>query len=97
MSVIPPYIDEDDHHLSEGDVRFEPLTALVSPNKGLGDIIHIIKTAKLFLNPNGVLYFEHGYDQGAAVSDIFAENGYSDAKTVQDYNGNDRVTYAFWR
>lgn len=93
----PPYIDEDDHHLSEGDVRFEPLTALVAPKKGLGDIMSIIKEATSYLRKGGFLYFEHGFEQGQAVRDIFIENGYSDAKTVQDYNGNDRVTYATWR
>ena len=90
----PPYIDENDPHLDEGDVRFEPKTALVSENKGLADIEHISLEAKQYLKPSGALYFEHGYDQGAAVRSILTELGYSDAETVKDLAGNDRITWA---
>jgi len=90
----PPYIDEEDEHLSQGDVRFEPLSALVANKKGLADILVIIEQAKAYLNEGGWLYFEHGYQQGEAVRALFIENGYHNVLTTQDYNGNDRITYA---
>jgi len=90
----PPYIDPLDEHLQQGDVRFEPLSALVASDKGLADISLIIKQAKSYLIKGGWLYFEHGYQQGKAVRALFNENGYHKALTVQDYNGNDRITYA---
>lgn len=93
----PPYIDANDEHLLKGDVRFEPITALVANNEGLADILHIIIQAKHYLNDGGWLYFEHGFLQGQSVRALFAENGYYDALTVQDYSGNDRITYAQYK
>ncbi len=90
----PPYIDCQDHHLSEGDVRFEPHSALVAADDGLADIAHIIEQAKAYLAPSGSLYFEHGYQQAKAVRELFAKQGYHDIHTVKDYGGNDRITYA---
>ncbi|MFY8272784.1 peptide chain release factor N(5)-glutamine methyltransferase [Pseudoalteromonas sp. SSDWG2] len=90
----PPYIDETDPHLSQGDVRYEPLSALVAPNKGLGDIEHIIVHARAYLSTHGVLIFEHGYDQGSAVRELFAKYGYIKAQTVKDLGGNERITLA---
>src|SRR4051812_20215987 len=63
----PPYIDPNDEHLSEGDVRFEPLSALVADNKGLADLEFIIAQAPHYLMSSGWLLVEHGYDQGEAV------------------------------
>ncbi|WP_194438654.1 peptide chain release factor N(5)-glutamine methyltransferase [Vibrio fluminensis] len=88
----PPYIEENDPHLSQGDVRFEPLSALVAAEQGLADIRHITDNARQFLSDNGWLLFEHGYDQGLAVRKIFTELGYQDVETFQDYGHNDRVT-----
>jgi len=90
----PPYIDPLDCHLEEGDVRFEPRSALVAENKGLADIELIIKYAKNYLATNGTLYFEHGFDQAEAVKSIFFKYGYQNIKTIKDYNGNDRITFA---
>lgn len=90
----PPYIDPIDEHLSQGDVQFEPKSALISDQDGLHDIIQIIRGAKNYLHKNGWLYLEHGYQQAHAVRQIFKEYGYSDIRTVKDYNGNDRVSYA---
>lgn len=88
----PPYIDEHDPHLNEGDVRFEPLTALVAADEGLADIEHIIKTARQHLVPGGWLLIEHGWTQGQAVRERFLQAGYADTETCRDYGGNDRLT-----
>lgn len=88
----PPYIDPEDHHLSEGDVRFEPKTALVAENHGLSDIEHIIEQAATFLKQDGHLMFEHGYDQAEAVRGLLIAAGFHDVQSVQDFGGNDRVT-----
>ncbi len=88
----PPYIDKLDPHLSQGDVRFEPLTALVADDKGLADIRIIAQQARQHLHSNGWLLLEHGYQQGEAVRDILAQFGYQLITTEQDYAGQDRVT-----
>lgn len=88
----PPYIDESDPHLEQGDVRYEPLTALVAPNKGLADIEHIIMTARTFLNKGAYLLIEHGYNQGLCVTKLFERYNYKQIATHKDYGGNDRMT-----
>lgn len=88
----PPYIEKNDPHLSQGDVRFEPITALVAEDKGLADIRYISENARGFLENEGWLAFEHGYDQGLAVREIMQALGYLDVVTEKDYGGNDRVT-----
>ena len=88
----PPYIEKDDPHLSQGDVRFEPITALVAEEKGLADIKHIADNARHYLEADGWLACEHGYDQGDAVREIMQALGYLDVMTEKDYGGNDRVT-----
>ncbi|VDZ78563.1 HemK protein [Salmonella bongori] len=88
----PPYIDAQDPHLAEGDVRFEPLSALVADANGMADIIHIIDHARQVLTPGGYLLLEHGWQQGDAVRAAFQQAGYSDVETCRDYGGNERVT-----
>lgn len=88
----PPYIDEHDPHLAQGDVRFEPKSALVAADNGLADIKHISQSAREFLLPGGWLAFEHGFQQGPAVRTIMQDLGYQSVTTEQDYTGNDRVT-----
>ncbi|MFC3031745.1 peptide chain release factor N(5)-glutamine methyltransferase [Pseudoalteromonas fenneropenaei] len=92
----PPYIDPDDPHLSQGDVRFEPLSALVAPEQGLADIRHIVSQGRQFLSSGGHLALEHGYDQAEAVQRIFAEMAYINILTIKDMAGCDRVTVAQW-
>ncbi|MDB4837803.1 peptide chain release factor N(5)-glutamine methyltransferase [Marinomonas sp.] len=92
----PPYIDPEDEHLSQGDVRFEPHSALVAGNKGMADIEHIIVTAPAYLKTDGYLVFEHGYDQAVAVGERLREVGFSNIKSFQDLGGNDRVTLGQW-
>jgi len=91
----PPYIDENDKHISQGDVRYEPLSALVAPKQGLGDIEHIAKMAKDYLNDGGMIFFEHGFEQATLVQDLLSTSGYKEPKTVKDLNGQDRITWAF--
>ena len=92
----PPYIDEHDPHLTQGDVRFEPLTALVAANEGLADIVHIVTTSRQHLLPGGWLLIEHGWTQGDAVRDVFIAAGYRAVETCRDYGGNDRLTLGQW-
>ncbi|UPW19914.1 peptide chain release factor N(5)-glutamine methyltransferase [Agarivorans sp. TSD2052] len=88
----PPYIDPQDPHLSQGDVRFEPISALTSEQNGLADIKHIIDTATDYLKAGGWLLLEHGYDQKQAVQQLLDKAGYSQIFTEQDYGGMDRVS-----
>lgn len=88
----PPYIDEQDPHLSHGDVRFEPRTALVAGDNGLADLALIIREARTCLQPGGYLLLEHGWQQGAAVREIFARAGYEQVETCRDYGDNERLT-----
>ena len=93
----PPYIDEQDPHLLQGDVRFEPKSALVADENGLADIRHISNIARQYLENEGWLVFEHGYDQGEAVRQILKHSGYSQVITEKDYCGNDRVTFGCYQ
>jgi len=88
----PPYIDERDPHLSQGDVRFEPLTALVAAEEGLADIAHIVTVSRQYLTAGGWLLIEHGWTQAEAVRALFTQAGYERVETCQDYGGNDRLT-----
>ncbi len=93
----PPYIDAQDEHLCQGDVRFEPLSALVANDEGYADLRHIIELAPSYLNFNGALLLEHGWQQGEKVRSIFQENHWEMVETVRDYGDNERVTLGFWK
>lgn len=88
----PPYIDEQDPHLAEGDVRFEPLSALVAADEGLADLAHIIQEGRRFLLPGGWMLLEHGWKQGPAVRELYIQAGYDEVETCRDYGGNERLT-----
>lgn len=92
----PPYIDPEDPHLLQGDVRFEPLSALIADDQGLADIRIIASQARNYLQSGGVLLFEHGYDQAQAVQAILRSLGYDRIDSAQDLGGNDRITWAIW-
>ena len=92
----PPYIDEHDPHLAQGDVRFEPLTALVAANEGLADLDHIVTTSRQHLLPGGWLLVEHGWTQGNAVRALFSNAGYRAVATCRDYGGNERLPLGQW-
>ena len=88
----PPYIASTDPHLKEGDLRFEPISALASGVDGLDDIRQIARQALPCLVPGGWLLLEHGYDQGARVQEILARVGFTEIHTEADLANHDRVT-----
>jgi release factor glutamine methyltransferase len=88
----PPYIEEADEHLKQGDLRFEPIYALASGTDGLDDIRRIIDGCLVHLKPQGWLMFEHGYNQAASVSELMAQTGLVAIESFKDLGGNERVT-----
>ena len=90
----PPYIEQNDIHLTQGDVRFEPISALTSGADGLDDIRHIVEHCLIYLKPQGWLMIEHGYNQADLVADLMAEVGLVSIETLKDLAGNNRVTMA---
>lgn len=88
----PPYIAEADAHLAQGDLRFEPRSALASGTDGLDDIRHIIAHAKNHLSAGGWLLLEHGYDQAAQVRALFDASGYTGIFSAPDLAGIERVS-----
>lgn len=93
----PPYIDPKDPHLAEGDVRFEPLSALIAADSGMADVCYIIEKAKYYLKDGATLLIEHGYDQGEAVRECFIDNDYHNVQTFKDLAGNDRVSVGYFK
>ncbi|MGP4846137.1 peptide chain release factor N(5)-glutamine methyltransferase [Marinobacter sp. 1Y8] len=92
----PPYIVAGDRHLEEGDVRFEPQSALVSGADGLEDLREIIAQAPDWLNADGWLMVEHGYDQAESVRALYTQQGFVAVASHRDYGGNDRMTLGQW-
>jgi release factor glutamine methyltransferase len=92
----PPYIEAADQHLSQGDLRFEPLSALAAGEDGLVDIRQIIAQAPNYLNQGGWLLLEHGYNQAEAVQHLYQTAGFTHIQTLRDLGDNPRVTLAQW-
>ena len=90
----PPYIEGHDIHLNQGDLRFEPLSALASGDDGLHDIRHIISHAKQYLNSNGWLLIEHGYNQSGKVAGLMQQAQFNAIQHINDLAGIARVTIA---
>lgn len=88
----PPYIAENDAHLYQGDLRFEPKSALIAQNQGLADIETIAETAYGRLENSGYLLVEHGFEQGTDVQRLFIATGYKQVATIKDLTGLPRVT-----
>ncbi len=88
----PPYIEEDDEHLSQGDVVHEPRSALVSGIDGLDDIRQISRSAFIHLYSKGWLMVEHGWNQAEQVKNIFLENHYQQISTINDLADIPRIT-----
>jgi release factor glutamine methyltransferase len=88
----PPYVAENDPHLSQGDLRFEPQTALTSGLDGLNDLRDIIQHSPLHLTPGGWLLVEHGYQQSTAVMDLFQAAGFNRIQCYHDAGQRERVT-----
>jgi release factor glutamine methyltransferase len=89
----PPYIAEDDEHLTFGDLRFEPRSALSAAESGLRDINMIVHTAFPRLISGGYLLIEHGYDQQQQVQALFNKCHYQQIQTITDLAGLPRVTF----
>ncbi len=88
----PPYLAEDDEHLQQGDLRFEPKTALIANEEGLVDIRIIAETAITKLESGGYVIVEHGYDQGLTIRKMFISLGYNNVQTHEDLARLPRVT-----
>ncbi|MDP1596105.1 MAG: peptide chain release factor N(5)-glutamine methyltransferase [Methylotenera sp.] len=88
----PPYIEQSDAHLTQGDLRFEPMSALASGEDGLDDVRKIIEDCLVYLKPQGWLMLEHGYNQAEQVADLMAQIGLTYIETIKDLGGNHRVT-----
>lgn len=88
----PPYVAQDDVHLKQGDLRFEPISALAAGTDGLDCIRQMIKQAAQYLEPHGWLMLEHGYDQAEKVTNLMKAAGYSAISSVADLPGVYRVT-----
>jgi release factor glutamine methyltransferase len=93
----PPYIATTDPHLQQGDVRFEPASALVSGADGLDAIRHIIEQAPGWLLPKAWLLIEHGWQQSAAVCQLLQQRGFVETQSWQDLGGQLRVSGGQWR
>ena len=89
----PPYIKQDDEHLSQGDIRFEPEVALVAGADGMQAINIILENIKPYLASGAYLLIEHGYEQKLLVQEAFLGHGFKRVKTFQDLSGRDRMTY----
>lgn len=92
----PPYIAAEDQHLGEGDVRFEPLSALVAGADGLDDIRQIIGDAPQHLEAGGRLLLEHGYDQAEAVRALLSDAGFLAVESRRDLGGHERISLGRW-
>lgn len=88
----PPYIPACDPHLQQGDLRFEPSSALVAGKDGLDDIRQIVSSAPHHLLDDGWLVLEHGYDQAAAVRGLLLENGFVNVESRRDLGGHERIS-----
>ncbi|SER67049.1 release factor glutamine methyltransferase [Nitrosomonas sp. Nm51] len=88
----PPYVAENDPHLQQGDLRFEPDLALSTQDNGLACIRHIIATAPAYLADGGELLLEHGYDQAAACQQLLQMNGFRKIYSLKDLAGIERVS-----
>jgi release factor glutamine methyltransferase len=89
----PPYIAQDDEHLKQGDLRFEPISALASGVDGLDDIRKIVQDAPDYLKTNGWLMLEHGFDQAESVATLLKTRGFNQIAHAKDIAGTLRVTF----
>jgi release factor glutamine methyltransferase len=90
----PPYIANEDPHLTQGDLRFEPISALTDHANGLTCLEAIIDGASNHLKPMGLIAVEHGFDQSEAVLSLMKTAGFSDIQIHQDLAGYNRVVSA---
>ena len=88
----PPYVAETDPHLREGDLRFEPRTALAAGPAGMDDLQRIVPCAHARLHRDGWLIVEHGYDQGDKVMQLMKTQGFREISDHADAAGLSRVS-----
>lgn len=93
----PPYIEQGDPHLIEGDLSYEPNRALVAADKGLAEIRSLLANAKHYMNTDAWIGIEHGYDQATEVVNIMEQQGYQSITTYKDLANIDRLTTGCWR
>jgi release factor glutamine methyltransferase len=91
----PPYIPIGDPHLQQGDLRFEPTSALASGIDGLDDIRKIVNQAQMHLAKQGSLHLEHGYDQASQVFALMKNEGFATVEQHKDLAGIIRVTSGY--
>lgn len=88
----PPYIAPEDPHLGQGDLRFEPQSALVAEAEGLADLLWIIDQAPVYLKPGGWLLLEHGWEQGPQVRQLLIQAGFISVETLRDLGDRERIS-----
>ncbi|BAP58613.1 peptide chain release factor N(5)-glutamine methyltransferase [Candidatus Tachikawaea gelatinosa] len=87
----PPYIDKNDLFFKKNN--FEPLHALISKNNGFQDLFFIIQESKKWLKSHGLLFLEHGFQQGKKINSFIRKQGFTNVQTIKDYNQLPRVTF----
>lgn len=92
----PPYVESSSEYLQQGDLRFEPMSALASGDDGLDDIRWIIQHAPEHLTTMGWLLLEHGSEQASAIAELLAQKGFVQIQHKKDYNRLERVSFACW-
>ncbi|MDR9467323.1 MAG: protein-(glutamine-N5) methyltransferase, release factor-specific, partial [Marinospirillum sp.] len=92
-----PYIRPQDPHLTQGDLRYEPDSALVGGDDGLQAYRQLLAGIPRHLKPDGWLLVEHGYDQEAELQTLFHQAGLAEITTHRDYAGQPRVTQGSWK
>lgn len=92
----PPYIPQEDEHLSQGDLRFEPRLALTDNADGLSCYRTIIQQAPYHLKQGGAIYLEHGWNQAEAVRALLIKTGFSQVSSMRDLAGIERVSGGIW-
>jgi release factor glutamine methyltransferase len=93
IAANPPYVAAGDPHLTEGDLRHEPPSALTPGGDGLGAIRAIVAAAPAHLASGGWLLLEHGHDQADAVNALLRDGGFADVGAARDLAGILRVSY----
>ena len=89
----PPYIDRKDEVTMQDNVlKYDPHLALFAEEEGMYFYRKIIEQANDYLNENGVIFFEIGYDQKDKIIKLADLNGYS-AEVYKDINGRDRMAF----
>ncbi|NND00469.1 MAG: peptide chain release factor N(5)-glutamine methyltransferase [Gammaproteobacteria bacterium] len=96
IAANPPYIQAADPHLVQGDLRFEPDTALIGGGDGLDDLRQIINSSPAHLSDSGWLVVEHGFDQHPEVQALFHQRGFVNVSLARDLNDHARCTAGQW-